>query len=910
MPGGYLVGIISFLVSRFAATLRGRLARTLLFLVALTACTSSRDDESARKLSGSVARVESPLGSSSGWSSLSDVPGVDGIVYAIVRGPSNVLYVGGSFPTAGGVFANNVARWDGQRWSALGSGTNGPVRAFAFDSSGNVYVAGEFTSAGGVPARHVAKWNGNAWSALGSGMSGGQITRVLALAVDNAGVLHAAGDFTSAGGVPANMIAKWTGSQWAPLGTGLNNFAYALLKDASGNLVVGGAFSQAGGLSAPNVARWNGTVWSAVGNTSVLPVIEGLALHPASGDIAAVGGRNAYRWNGSVWSGVGSLPTTSSLTAVAFDDAGTIYAAGGMLQTTGGGGLVVRQNGNSWALFGSSSGPDETLPSRYYYAIATDATGKVYVGGNIHDSDSTSARGIATWSGSAWVSVGPGIDDTVMAIAVDGDTVYAAGDFQSLPDGTRGGGPVVAKRTGGTWSIIGTAGGEIHALTVDSNGNLYAGGHFGGINGVTVNNVAKWDGNVWSALGGGRDTVYALAVDAMGNLYTGGEGGFAGWNGQFWFGFPNGPSGTVYALAVKGTDIYVGGYWQGVGLSHWNGTAWTGPHYNNTTITEIAVDASDNVFIVAGGLLMWDAAAGAWSPPFANATVADPNTLIGGIGDIELDPAGRLHLAGRFDAVNGVPANNIARWDGETWHPVGGGTNGLVNVLAFDTRGDLYAGGMFSGADTVVSSRIAFFDAPAVGGMGGMGGAGTAGTGNAAGAGGQSGSAGRGGSGGSATAGSGNIAGMGGAGTGPGGSGGNATAGSTSVAGSGGNGPDDPGGAGGESSGGEAGATDGGAGGTGGSVAGASGAGVAGVSGAGAAGLSGAGGSSAGAGGSSVAGSAGANAGAPAGGGDPDSDESCGCRTAGAPSQPFAAAWIVVLGACLRLRRRNPSAHL
>jgi hypothetical protein len=44
---------------------------------------------------------------------------------------NNYVMAGGFFSTAGGVSANNIARWDGTAWSALGSGTNGDVRALA-----------------------------------------------------------------------------------------------------------------------------------------------------------------------------------------------------------------------------------------------------------------------------------------------------------------------------------------------------------------------------------------------------------------------------------------------------------------------------------------------------------------------------------------------------------------------------------------------------------------------------------------------------------------------------------------------------------------------------------------------------------------------------------------------------------
>ena len=93
------------------------------------------------------------------------------------------------------------------------------VYALAFDASGNLYAGGCFTTAGGVSANRIAKWDGSSWSALGSGMN----DSVYALAVDASGNLYAGGYFTTAGGVSANRIAKWNGSSWSALGSGMND---------------------------------------------------------------------------------------------------------------------------------------------------------------------------------------------------------------------------------------------------------------------------------------------------------------------------------------------------------------------------------------------------------------------------------------------------------------------------------------------------------------------------------------------------------------------------------------------------------------------------------------------------------------------------------------------------------------
>src|SRR5206468_3194841 len=85
------------------------------------------------------------------------------------------VYAGGRFTMAGGTAANYIAKWDGNSWTALGSGMGGAFGpAFPYVSalavSGiNVYAGGFFTTAGGTVAYNIAKWNGTNWTALGSG---------------------------------------------------------------------------------------------------------------------------------------------------------------------------------------------------------------------------------------------------------------------------------------------------------------------------------------------------------------------------------------------------------------------------------------------------------------------------------------------------------------------------------------------------------------------------------------------------------------------------------------------------------------------------------------------------------------------------------------------------------------------
>src|SRR5437016_5069875 len=79
---------------------------------------------------------------------------------------------------------------------------NGEVDALAVLGS-DLYAGGEFTTAGGSAANRIAKWDGSSWSALGSGMNG----TVVALALSGSD-LYAGGGFTTAGGKVSAYIAR------------------------------------------------------------------------------------------------------------------------------------------------------------------------------------------------------------------------------------------------------------------------------------------------------------------------------------------------------------------------------------------------------------------------------------------------------------------------------------------------------------------------------------------------------------------------------------------------------------------------------------------------------------------------------------------------------------------------------
>ncbi|MFZ9882259.1 MAG: hypothetical protein ACO3QC_12755, partial [Phycisphaerales bacterium] len=123
--------------------------------------------------------------------------------------PNGDIVVGGDFTSAGGVAAQYIARWDGTRWSALGSGLDGPVRCLAVLPNGDLIVGGTFSTAGGQPSLRLARWNGSAWSRNSGSFLGTALSSVDAIAVLPNGGFAIAGSF--GGSSPYRNIARWNG---------------------------------------------------------------------------------------------------------------------------------------------------------------------------------------------------------------------------------------------------------------------------------------------------------------------------------------------------------------------------------------------------------------------------------------------------------------------------------------------------------------------------------------------------------------------------------------------------------------------------------------------------------------------------------------------------------------------------
>ena len=221
------------------------------------------------------------------------------------------LVVGGGFPHVNGDTLRYVAEWDGGKWIPLGSGLNRSVTALAV-YNGDLVAGGEFDSAGGVPVNFIARWDGTSWHPVGEGFN----SIPWALCVYE-GELVAGGSFDHADGALAPGIASWNGFAWTSLGTGMGGGAggnpygtvYALGVHGD-SLIAGGGFTLAGGVPANHVAKWFGSQWDSLGNGVGDFSYEYVRAVGEYADTLVVGGTfpgSVMRWTGSAWMPMSSL---------------------------------------------------------------------------------------------------------------------------------------------------------------------------------------------------------------------------------------------------------------------------------------------------------------------------------------------------------------------------------------------------------------------------------------------------------------------------------------------------------------------------------------------------------------------------------------------------------------------------
>lgn len=595
-------------------------------------------------------------------------------------------------------------RWDGQRWqtmTTLPAIWPGQIRTVG-SYRGELIVAGTFDALGGVPVTNIAAWDGAGWHALGMGLDAAvrgsspeeceyynaSVISVFALQ-DR---LYAAGLFDRSGDRRLNNIAEWDGQTWRTLRGGLEGWV-SKLGAYQGDLVASGGFHTVEGVPSPGLARWDGAHWQVFGNGAphawnvTTLAADGTRLFATSEDWEPV----EHEWHGAlhVWDGTGwSAQPGAAGTKSLVPFAGRLYAAGRFetFAHSPVNGLVSADLADlsQWsspapgAGFSGLAWYDQWGPSGTYVAALTAFQGDLVVAGpSLHPLPRSQAS-VLRRSGESWITLGE-FDGAVRALAVAGDHLIAAGDFQHAGTDAVAG---IAEWDGVEWRAIGGGipEGGIQAVVPYGSG-IMAIGWFSYVQGQLLHSIAYCGGTRWERVGS-ANVIQGVLTAAVyrGHLIVGGDFRWDGrrqsrsiaeWDGVEWREFQGGANGAVHKIVVDGDKLYaVGTFTQIGGVAARSGAVWDGsmwsalPADEGATLAAIA-PVGANLYAVShvlrgspvrreytSQLVSWNGTR--WEPlaPRSPGYVAD--LLVIGTS---------VYAGGSFHFFGGQPAAAIARWD-------------------------------------------------------------------------------------------------------------------------------------------------------------------------------------------------------------------------------------------------------
>jgi flagellar hook assembly protein FlgD len=429
-------------------------------------------------------------------------PGANGAVMILARDGAGSLFAGGFFTAIGGQNRTYIAKMNAVT-GAIDNSFNPAVtgvyiQSLAFDSNQDIYVAGNFSTIAGQPLSCLAKLNG-ATAIADPAFAPNPNSAVHQILLDGNGSLYACGDFGKIGGQFYSMLAKvdaTTGAADTNFVPVVDGIMQSMALDGSGSLFIGGWFTNVNTIARNYIAK----------------------ISAATGAL-----------DGSFNPGA-----DAAVYPIVLDGAGNIYAGGNFKNINGQSrGRIAKLD----AVTGSVDASFAPYADNNVETIALGAAGNVFVGGLFNSIGGQPRTNIARLN-AADLSIDPDFnvncDNQVLCLlagngATGNGSLYAGGKFTTIASSVR---PFIAKLDPLTGipdpAFNPAAGSWVYALALDASQNLYVGGQFTVIDSVTRPHLAKINavnGAVDSTFNaaGANSTVYSLALDGNGNLYAGGS---------------------------------------------------------------------------------------------------------------------------------------------------------------------------------------------------------------------------------------------------------------------------------------------------------------------------------------------------------------------------------------------------
>jgi hypothetical protein len=614
-------------------------------------------------------------------------PRVNGTVMAAIPDGAGGWFIGGQFSAVGASVRSNLAHvLADQSVAAWNPGTNGIVRALLL-RSGLLYAAGDFTTLGGITRNRVGAADASTGVATSWNPNANSSVRTLAT---NGSVLWAGGQFTTIGAQSRNRIAQLdftTGAANATWNPNANSTVNTLAWDAANSLLyVGGQFTAIDGnvrnrLAVLDPATGHAQAWNPNANNQVNALAIGATEVYVGGLFSTVGGQPRSRI-AAISAATGSATAWdanagSSIQALALS--GTALYAGGDFLTIGGQG-----RSRIAALDLTTGNATAWDPSAFntVNVITLDGT-QAFVGGAFNGIGGTARNNLAaidvtTGVVTAW---NPNANNMVQALAATQDLIYAGGNFSQVGGKIRNNLAALDLTNGNANSWDPNADGQVSALAVSGN-RVYVGGLFGNVGGQPRANLAAVDaatGLAQSWIADTDDQVFAIDASTP-VVYVGGNFVTLGGVTRNFVGAVSAATGSVTSWDPNATGTVRA-------LSVTCDRAFIGGFF--TTIGGQTRNRLASVNLVNGQALGFD--------PNANGPVF-----------ALLPQPGILYVGGVFSTMGVAARNRAAAVDPQTgavrpWNP---NSNGTVRAIVADGT-SAYVAGMYSSMGNTPSGNLA-----------------------------------------------------------------------------------------------------------------------------------------------------------------------------------------------------------
>ena len=491
-------------------------------------------------------------------SSFQQGTGFNSVTSTVYLQPDGKILISGWFSEYNGTLANKLVRLNADGTIDLsfnvGLGPNSEINTIHVLSNGQILVGGYFTMFNGVSVNKLARLNPDGSIDNNFNIGTGFNYTISDFKVQSDGKIILVGQFTTFNGYNTNSITRLNSDGSLDtsfnIGSGANNYIYAVSVQADGKIIIGGNFTSFNNINANSILRLNsnGNIDSnfVIGNgannsiysTIILPngkvIISGdfgIVNGVARGGIARINedGSNDISFNPQYGAnGIINTIKVNSTNQILIGGEFVAYNDKVRMRTA-----LINPNGTLDTLFNPGNGPNS-----YIYSTLFQPDGKIIITGSFTTYNDTSYNRIIRLNNNGSIdlsfNIGSGADGDINACVIQPDgKIIIGGNFTTFNGLVRN--RIARLNSDGTVDINFNpqqgANNTVKTVQIQNDQKIIIGGNFSTYQGVSSNGISRIEPNgsidlsfnPGSIIGGINSFLNTLSIQQDGKIIVGGH---------------------------------------------------------------------------------------------------------------------------------------------------------------------------------------------------------------------------------------------------------------------------------------------------------------------------------------------------------------------------------------------------